>query len=142
MFFFFKYSINQYISHSQALFMKIDKYFSSLRNLLCHYVEKLKKSFFKPKKHKFKKPPVLHRRILMHAHAHFCKAEVRSLCVANLGGSFLHSGGSWRPRVPFLFAQTLFDIDAFCHSHGLLKISNMKSNCSIYKKLILEFQKI
>ena len=25
-----------------------------------------------------------------------------SVCLANLGGSFLYDGGSWRPGVPFL----------------------------------------
>ena len=34
------------------------------------------------------------------AHAHFCIAETRS--AANLGGSCLHSRGTWRPGVPSL----------------------------------------
>ena len=55
--------------------MIIDKYFLSLRNLLCHYVG----FFFKS---------------LMYCACSFLHSGV---CQANLGGSCLDSGGSWRP---------------------------------------------
>ena len=58
--------ICHFSSHNQALFMIIDKYFSSLKHLSCHYIEKFVKKIF---------------------------------CL-NLGGSCLHSGGSWRQGVP------------------------------------------
>ena len=83
--------------------MIIDEYFSSLRNLSCHCVEKFEKNLlFLNFKHKFKKPPVFHRHIMM-----YCACSLLlsggSVCLANLGGSCLHSGGSWRPGVPSLF---------------------------------------
>ena len=37
---------------------------------------------------------------LLHCRGTVCIVE--TICLANLGGSGLHSGGSWRPRIPSL----------------------------------------
>ena len=83
--------------------MIIDKYFSSARNLSCHYVEK-KTVLFKLKTQFKKKPPVLHRQILMFCACSFLHSG-GSVCLANMEGSCLHNGGSWRPGVPSLVEQ-------------------------------------
>ena len=63
--------------------MVIDKYFSSLRNLSCHYVEK------------FEKKLLLHR-----PHFDVLRMLISELRKLGLGGSCLHSVGSLRPGVP------------------------------------------
>ena len=71
-----------------------------MRNLSCHYVEKFEETnFYLNLKHKFKKPPLLDRHILMYCACSFLLSG-GLVCLANLGGLCLHSEGSWRPGVP------------------------------------------
>ena len=66
--------------------MIIEKYFLFLTNLCCHSVKKFVKKIFYLNT-SLKKPPT---------QAHF-----------DLGGSSLHSGGSWRPGVPSLIISVV-----------------------------------
>ena len=65
-----KFYIPLNIRHNQALFIIIVKYFSSLRNLSYHHVEKFVKHllFIKFVKQKLTKPPVLHKHTLLVLH--------------------------------------------------------------------------
>ena len=47
-----------------------------------------------------------------------------SVCLANLGGSCLHSGGSWRPGDPSLLTHTLLVHHTYCTG----KFFNTKDN--------------
>ena len=62
---------------------------------------KISKNYSFKLKTQVKKPPVLHKHILM-----CCACSLLQsgglVCLATLGGSCLHSGGSWRPGVPSL----------------------------------------
>ena len=77
------------------------KYFSSLRNLSCHYVEKFVKHFYLDLKHKFKKkPPVLHRHILM-----YCASSFLRFCIAEAHGVWVFppSSAGWTSFFVSLF---------------------------------------
>ena len=63
--------------------------------------QKIKKALLFILKHKLKKSPVLHRHISMYCACSFLHSR-GSVCLANLGASCLHNGGSWRPGVPSL----------------------------------------
>ena len=65
-----------------------------------------KKIFYLNLKHKFKKPPVIHRHILMYC-ACLLLNSGGSVWLTNPGGSCMHSGGSWCPRVPSLAKEML-----------------------------------
>ena len=92
----------KFIGHNLALFIIIDKYFSSI-------VEKFvkKKIFFKNLKHKFNKTSCITRYILI-----YCACSLQhsrgSVCLANLGGSCLHSEGSRHPGVSSLTVQCTY----------------------------------
>ena len=62
----------------------------------------------KKKKLKMKKPPVLHRHILMCCAYSFLQSG-GLVCLATPGGLCLHSGGSRRPGVPSLVAFRFVD---------------------------------
>ena len=81
--------------------MIINKYFSSLRASHATMSKNFKKIFYLNLKHKFKKLPVLHRHVLMCCACSFLQSGAL-VCLANLGGLCLHSGGSRRPGVPSL----------------------------------------
>ena len=66
--------------------MIIDKYFSFLRNLSCHYVEKFEKIFYLNLIHNVLQPHVLYRHILLHCACSFLRSG-GLVCLANLGGS-------------------------------------------------------
>ena len=84
-------------------------------------------------KHKFKKTLVLHRYILM-----CCTCSFRQsgglVCLATLGGSCLHSGGSRRPGVPSLLLYVLFTLFFFA---GFL----LKSIIVSQSKMLIWFMK-
>ena len=81
------------------------------------------KSFFFNLKHKFKKPPVLHRQILMFCACSFLHSG-GAVCLENLRGLCLHSGGSWCPAVSSLVIPTII-VD-----HLSSNFVHQKKNCT------------
>ena len=131
--------------------MIINKYFSSLRNLSCHYVKIKLLTFFITHINKILKKL-------------FCMVKVRSLhrrgavCIQwrsvqwKLGlsskskGSCLYSGGSWRPGVPFLpHASTSLQLyGCYCYSRNSYtrdSLMNERENVWLKIKLTNVFSK-
>ena len=98
-----------------------------MRSLSCHSVYKFQKKLFLNLKHKFKN--LLH--ILMCCSCSFLQSGG---CLATLGGSCLHSGGSRRPGVPSLLLYVLFTLFFFA---GFL----LKSIIVSQSKMLIWFMK-